>query len=54
MIMTIKTVEKLNLFTQNLKEKVRADVILGDCQETLKTLSDNIMSSTPFLDRLSL
>ena len=55
MIMTIKTVEKLNLFTQNLKEKVRADVILGDCQETLKTLSDNIIdliiTSPPYADQ---
>lgn len=53
--MTIKTVEKLNLFTQNLKEKVRADVILGDCHKTLKSLSDNsidlIITSPPYADQ---
>ncbi|MDD2753453.1 MAG: site-specific DNA-methyltransferase [Candidatus Portnoybacteria bacterium] len=53
--MTIKTVEKLNLFTQNLKEKIRADIVLGDCYKTLKSFSDGsidlIITSPPYADQ---
>lgn len=55
MTMTIKTVEKLNLFTQNLKEKIRADIVLGDCYKTLKSFSDGsidlIITSPPYADQ---
>lgn len=53
--MTTKTIEKINLFSQNLKERVKADVILGDCLEVLEELPDNsidlIITSPPYADQ---
>ncbi len=54
-LMTVKTIEKLNLFTQKEKSQIKADVILGDCLDVLKNLSDNsvdlIVTSPPYADQ---
>ncbi|PIR58372.1 MAG: site-specific DNA-methyltransferase [Parcubacteria group bacterium CG10_big_fil_rev_8_21_14_0_10_35_15] len=53
--MTINTIEKNNLFSTKAKTKVKADVILGDCLDVLKTLPDNsvdlIVTSPPYADQ---
>lgn len=53
--MTISTIEKINLFSTKTKAKVKADVILGDCLDVLKNLSDNsvdlIVTSPPYADQ---
>ena len=53
--MTINTIEKNNLFSTGSKTKVKADVILGDCLDVLKTLPDNsvdlIVTSPPYADQ---
>lgn len=51
--MNLKTIEKVNLFSQ--KEKVKADVILGDCLDVLKKMDSNainlIITSPPYADQ---
>ena len=51
--MTIETIEKINLFSQ--KEKIKADIILGDCLDALKKIDDNsidlIVTSPPYADQ---
>jgi len=53
--MTINTIEKVNLFSTKSKTKVKADVILGDCLDVLKTLPDNsvnlVVTSPPYADQ---
>jgi len=53
--MTINTIEKINLFSTKSKTKVKADVILSDCLDVLKTLPDNsvnlIITSPPYADQ---
>lgn len=53
--MTISTIEKIDLFNARTKAKVRADVILGDCFDVLKSLPDNsidlIVTSPPYADQ---
>jgi len=53
--MTINTIEKIDLFNPRTKAKVRADVILGDCLDILKSLPDNsinlIVTSPPYADQ---
>ena len=53
--MTINTIEKIDLFNPRTKAKVRADVILGDCLDVLKSLPDNsinlIVTSPPYADQ---
>jgi len=53
--MTINTIEKNNLFSAKSKTKVKADVILGDCLDVLKTLPDDsvdlIVTSPPYADQ---
>lgn len=48
-----QTIEKVNLFTN--KQKVKADVIHGDCLEVLKKMPDNsvdlIVTSPPYADQ---
>ncbi len=49
----MSTIEKTNLFTR--KTKTKADVILGDCLEVLKTMPDGsidlIVTSPPYADQ---
>jgi len=51
--MTIQTIEKINLFAQ--KEKIKSQVILGDCFEVLKNMEANrvdlIVTSPPYADQ---
>ena len=51
--MTTKTIEKINLFAH--KTKTKADVILGDCLEVLKTMPDGsvdlVVTSPPYADQ---
>lgn len=53
--MTTNTIEKFDLFTASHETKVKADVILGDCLEVLKTLPSNavdlIVTSPPYADQ---
>jgi len=53
--MTIGTIQKINLFTENIKAKVKADVILGDCLNVLKNVPSNsvnlIVTSPPYADQ---
>ncbi|MDO8572923.1 MAG: site-specific DNA-methyltransferase [bacterium] len=53
--MTTKTIEKINLFNQKTKAKIKADVILGDSLDVLKTMSDNsidlVVTSPPYADQ---
>ncbi len=53
--MTITTIEKRDLFSEKTKAKVRADVILGDCLDVLKSMPDNsidlIVTSPPYADQ---
>lgn len=53
--MTIDTIEKVNLFSHRTKTKVRADVILGDCLDTLKSIPSNsvdlVVTSPPYADQ---
>lgn len=53
--MTISTIEKINLFNEKTKAKVRADVIFGDCLDVLKSLPDDsidlIVTSPPYADQ---
>src|SRR3989344_2073535 len=53
--MIISTVEKSNLFTQNEKTKIRAEVILGNCLDVFKNIPDNsvnlIVTSPPYADQ---
>lgn len=53
--MIIETIEKIDLFNAKTKAKVKADVILGDCLDVLKTLPDNsvnlIVTSPPYADQ---
>lgn len=53
--MTIRTIEKIDLFNLNTKAKVKADVILGDCLNVLRNLADNsvdlIVTSPPYADQ---
>lgn len=53
--MTINTIEKINLFNSTTKNKTKADVILGDCLEVLKSIPDNsvnlIITSPPYADQ---
>lgn len=48
-----KTIEKVNLFSQ--EQKIKTNVILGDCLEVLKKMSDNsidlIITSPPYADQ---
>lgn len=49
----IKRIEKVDLFTQ--KQKIKTEVILGDCLEVLKKLPDNsidlVITSPPYADQ---
>ena len=49
----LQTIEKTNLFSQ--RDKIRADIILGDCLEVLKKQDDNsvdlIVTSPPYADQ---
>ncbi len=51
--MNIQTVEKINLFSQ--KNKIKFDVILGDCLNVLKKINSNsidlIVTSPPYADQ---
>ena len=51
--MNVQTIEKVNLFAQ--KEKIKADLILGDCLDILKNLPTNsvdlIVTSPPYADQ---
>ncbi len=51
--MNLQSIEKINLFSQ--KDKIRADIILGDCFEALKKIDDNsvdlIITSPPYADQ---
>lgn len=51
--MNVETIEKVNLFSQ--KEKIKADIILGDCFNVLKALPadsvDLIVTSPPYADQ---
>src|SRR3989344_6737967 len=51
--MSTSTIKKINLFTE--KDKVKADVILGDCLEVLKKTPDDsidfIVTSPPYADQ---
>lgn len=53
--MTISTIEKVDLFSDKTKARARADVILGDCLDVLKKMSDNsvdlIVTSPPYADQ---
>ncbi|MEK7115192.1 MAG: site-specific DNA-methyltransferase [Patescibacteria group bacterium] len=53
--MTISTIEKTDLLNTNTETKVKADIILGNCLDILKTLSDNsvdlIVTSPPYADQ---
>mgnify|MGYP001578730279 FL=1 len=53
--MTINTIEKINLFSTKTKTKVKADVILGDCLDVLKSLPANsvdlVVTSPPYADQ---
>lgn len=53
--MTTGTIEKINLFSEKTKTKVKADVILGDCLDVLKKLPkdsvDLIVTSPPYADQ---
>lgn len=53
--MTISTIEKIDLFNAKTKAKVKADVILGDCLDVLKSLPSNsvdlIVTSPPYADQ---
>ncbi len=53
--MTISTIEKIDLFSEKTKSRVRADVILGDCLDVLKNMPDNsvdlIVTSPPYADQ---
>ncbi len=54
-LMTVDTIEKVDLFSVRTKANVKADVILGDCLDVLKTLPDNstdlIVTSPPYADQ---
>jgi site-specific DNA-methyltransferase (adenine-specific)/site-specific DNA-methyltransferase (cytosine-N4-specific) len=51
--MNVQTIEKLNLFSQ--KNKIKADVVLGDCLNVLKEIDnesiDLIITSPPYADQ---
>ena len=51
--MNVQTVEKINLFSQ--KNKIKFDVILGDCLNVLKKINSNsidlIVTSPPYADQ---
>lgn len=51
--MEIKTIEKINLFSQ--KKKITSQIILGDCFDVLKTIEpksvDLIVTSPPYADQ---
>jgi len=51
--MNVQTIEKLNLFSQ--KEKIKSDIILGDCLDALKSIPSNsidlIVTSPPYADQ---
>lgn len=51
--MNVQTIEKVNLFSQ--KNKVKSDVILGDCLNILKKMDNNsvdlVVTSPPYADQ---
>jgi site-specific DNA-methyltransferase (adenine-specific) len=51
--MSIQTLQKINLFSQ--KEKLKSDVILGDCLDALKKIEKNtvdlVVTSPPYADQ---
>ena len=53
--MTIATIEKINLFNEKTRAKVKADVIFGDCLDVLKSVPANsidlIITSPPYADQ---
>ncbi len=53
--MTVSTIEKIDLFNQETKSKVKADVILGDCLDVLKKMPDDsidfVVTSPPYADQ---
>src|SRR3989344_5356258 len=53
--MIIDTIEKIDLFNEKTKAKVKADVILGDCLDVLKKMPSNsvdlIITSPPYADQ---
>src|SRR3989344_3138634 len=54
-LMTVDTIEKVDLFSAKTKTSVKADVILGDCLDVLQSLPDNsidlIVTSPPYADQ---
>lgn len=53
--MTISTIEKIDLFNEKTKARVKAEVFLGDCLDILKSLPDDsvdlIVTSPPYADQ---
>ncbi|OGZ63841.1 MAG: DNA methylase [Candidatus Staskawiczbacteria bacterium RIFCSPLOWO2_01_FULL_40_39] len=53
--MTINTIEKINLFSSKAENKIKANIILGDCLDVLKNIPDNsvdlIVTSPPYADQ---
>ncbi len=53
--MTISTIEKIDLFTEKTTDRIRADIILGDCLDVLKNMPDNsvnlVVTSPPYADQ---
>ena len=53
--MAVSTIKKIDLFNQETKSKVKADVILGDCLDILKEMPDDsvdlVVTSPPYADQ---
>ena len=53
--MTINTIEKINLFSSKAENKIKANIILGDCLDVLKNIPENsvdlIVTSPPYADQ---
>lgn len=51
--MNVQTIQKINLFSQ--KNKIKSDVVLGDCLDILRNYDDNsidlIVTSPPYADQ---
>ncbi len=55
MLTKTKTIEKINIFTPKVQDKVKTELILGDCLEALMKMPDNsidlIVTSPPYADQ---
>ena len=53
--MVVNTIEKIDLFNQETKSGIKADVILGDCLDALKGMPDDsvnlVVTSPPYADQ---